>query len=80
MEKGLPETILEDNQVSEDIVAQTLCGVVILGAPGTGKTTFCKALSEFLTQLERKHAIVNLDPANDNMDYKVRLKALFTVR
>jgi len=76
MEKDLSQAYTQE--VSEDIVTQTLCGVVILGAPGTGKTTFCKALSEFLTQLDRKHAIVNLDPANDNMEYKVM--TLFTER
>ena len=52
---------------------QNLCGVIVIGAPGTGKTTFCTALQMFLKQLDRKHAIVNLDPANDNMDYEVRL-------
>ena len=50
---------------------QSFCGVVVMGAPGTGKTTFCRAFQEFLGQLERKHAIVNLDPANENMEYKV---------
>lgn len=49
----------------------TLCGVVVIGAPGTGKTTFTNALQQFVGQLDRKHAIVNLDPANENMEYKV---------
>lgn len=56
---------------------QSLCGVVVIGAPGTGKTTFCKAMQDFLGQLERKHAIVNLDPANDNMEYKVTFISYF---
>lgn len=47
----------------------------MIGAPGTGKTTFCNALQQFFGQLERKHAIVNLDPANENMEYKVRAAA-----
>jgi GTPase SAR1 family protein len=42
-----------------------------LGAPGTGKTTFCFALQQFLEQLKRTHALINLDPANENMEYKV---------
>ncbi|CDW81105.1 UNKNOWN [Stylonychia lemnae] len=45
-------------------------GVLVIGAPGTGKTTFCNALQQLFTQLERKHEIINLDPANDNMDYQ----------
>lgn len=71
MEKDLHDFYPGVGEVSEDIIAQSLCGVIVLGAPGTGKTTFCKALSDFFTQLDRKHAIVNLDPANDNMEYKV---------
>jgi GTPase SAR1 family protein len=43
---------------------------MLLGAPGTGKTTYIGALSEFLTNLDRPHCIVNLDPANENMSYK----------
>jgi GTPase SAR1 family protein len=45
--------------------------VVVIGAPGTGKTTFTNALQQFVGQLDRKHAIVNLDPANENIEYKV---------
>lgn len=61
-------------------VYETLCGVILIGAPGTGKTTLCTSLNQFLTQLDRKHAIVNLDPANDNMEYKVKdIKNYFVV-
>jgi predicted PilT family ATPase len=34
-------------QVSDELIMQSLCGVVVVGAPGTGKTTFCRALQEF---------------------------------
>jgi GTPase SAR1 family protein len=45
-------------------------GVLLLGAPGTGKTTFSKALHDFFdTNLERVHCMVNLDPANDNLAF-----------
>ena len=45
-------------------------GVLLLGAPGTGKTTFSKALHDFFdTNMERVHCMVNLDPANDNLTF-----------
>jgi len=44
--------------------------VLLLGAPGVGKTTYISALSEFLTNLDRNHCIVNLDPANENASYE----------
>ena len=48
----------------------TKFGVLLIGAPGTGKTTFCKAMHEFLTlHYERKHCLVNLDPASENISY-----------
>ena len=64
----------EDEEEEEDY--ETLCGVVVIGAPGTGKTTFTNALQQFVGQLDRKHAIVNLDPANENMEYKVSVKTI----
>lgn len=47
-------------------------GVIVIGAPGTGKTTFCNGLQQLLKQVERDHVIVNLDPANEHMEYEVR--------
>ena len=59
-----------ENTVTEDQIG-TRFGVILLGAPGTGKTTFCNALQEFLSEVvERPHCIINLDPANDNMKYQ----------
>jgi len=43
-------------------------GQIILGPPGSGKTTYCKALSKVLPELTTNHrpvCWVNLDPAND---------------
>jgi len=46
-------------------------GVIMLGAPGTGKSTFCNALQDFYVNvLERPHCIINLDPANEHMQYQ----------
>ena len=56
-----------EDMVPED---ETKFGVLLLGAPGTGKSTFCKAMHEFLDlHYSRKHCLVNLDPANENMTY-----------
>ena len=47
----------------------TTFGQVVLGPPGSGKSTYCAAIKNFLTGIGRKVAIVNLDPANDNMPF-----------
>ncbi|CEI87336.1 Putative Yor262w protein [Rhizopus microsporus] len=44
-------------------------GQVIVGPPGSGKTTYCWGAYQYLTAIGRKVAIVNLDPANDNIPY-----------
>jgi len=45
-------------------------GVLLLGAPGAGKTTFSKALHTFFQEhLNRTHCMVNLDPANENLEF-----------
>lgn len=41
----------------------------VCGTPGSGKSTFCKSVSELLKMLGRKVKIVNLDPANDFIPY-----------
>jgi len=48
---------------------KTRFGQVVIGPPGSGKTTYVGAMSELLRSLGRKVAIVNLDPANENMNY-----------
>ena len=62
-----------EDQDEDGLEMSGLCGVIVIGAPGTGKTTFCNGMQQFLQQLDRKHALVNLDPANENMEYKVIL-------
>ncbi|XP_041463558.1 GPN-loop GTPase 2-like [Lytechinus variegatus] len=44
---------------------------VVIGPPGSGKTTYSKGMKEFLSQTGRKVTIVNLDPANDFLPYDV---------
>ncbi|KAJ2494823.1 GPN-loop GTPase 2, partial [Coemansia sp. RSA 2049] len=44
-------------------------GQIAIGPPGSGKTTYCAGMHQFLNALGRKTIIVNLDPANDNIPY-----------
>ncbi|XP_063995070.1 GPN-loop GTPase 2 [Diachasmimorpha longicaudata] len=45
-------------------------GQLVIGPPGSGKTTYCNAMCNFLGTIGRKVAVVNMDPANENMEYK----------
>ncbi|CAI9719593.1 Hypothetical predicted protein [Octopus vulgaris] len=42
---------------------------LVIGPPGSGKTTYCRGMSEFMRNLGRKVSIINLDPANDYIPY-----------
>ncbi|TPX62890.1 hypothetical protein PhCBS80983_g00163 [Powellomyces hirtus] len=44
-------------------------GQIIVGPPGSGKTTYCHGMKQFYTATNRPVAIINLDPANDGMPY-----------
>lgn len=48
----------------------TIFGQVVVGPPGSGKSTYCKFICENLRQVGRNAKIVNLDPANDCLPYK----------
>lgn len=45
-------------------------GQLVLGAAGSGKTTYCHGLQLFLELVGRDTALVNLDPANEDMPYR----------
>ncbi|OII73879.1 XPA1 binding GTPase [Cryptosporidium ubiquitum] len=47
----------------------TLFGQVLIGPPGSGKTTFVYGMHQMCTALNRPNIIVNLDPANENIPY-----------
>ncbi|EJF56546.1 cytoplasmic protein [Dichomitus squalens LYAD-421 SS1] len=44
-------------------------GEVVCGSPGSGKSTYCYGKHQLFTALSRPIAIVNLDPANENIPY-----------
>ena len=56
-------------------------GQVIIGPPGSGKSTYCAGMSEFLRVMGRKVAVINLDPANETLPYKcdVNISSLITL-
>lgn len=45
---------------SEARVATARFGQLIIGPPGSGKTTYCDHMAKLLTEIGRKVAIVNL--------------------
>lgn len=40
---------------------------------GSGKTTYCHKMMEFYKDIDRPVAVVNLDPANEQMSYKASI-------
>jgi len=59
-------------------------GQVVVGPPGSGKSTYCAGLEQLLNALGRPCSVINLDPANDSptaLPYRpaVNLTELVTV-
>ena len=48
-------------------------GQLIVGAPGSGKSTYCDGMHQFMSAIGRKCSVVNLDPANDHTSYPCAL-------
>lgn len=44
-------------------------GQIVIGPPGSGKSTYCYGMYQFLSAIGRKLCVVNLDPANDRLPY-----------
>ncbi|CAD7005467.1 unnamed protein product [Ceratitis capitata] len=44
-------------------------GQLVIGPPGSGKTTYCHNAYNFYKELGRDIGVINLDPANENMEY-----------
>lgn len=45
-------------------------GQLIIGPPGSGKSTYCSGMNQFLSAIGRKPSIINLDPANNRLPYQ----------
>eukprot|EP01038_Epipyxis_sp_PR26KG_P011638 gene11638-15588_t len=48
-----------------------LFGQIVVGPPGSGKTTYCQGINMFMKELGRQSALINLDFANDCVPYTV---------
>jgi GPN-loop GTPase len=61
---------------------KTIFGQVVVGPPGSGKTTYCHAMADLLRAQKRPVCLVNLDPANDVLPYpaNIDISALITVQ
>lgn len=59
----------DDATKSTPTQGQPTC-IIVLGMAGSGKTTFVKKLSEYLTSKQSLPYVVNLDPAVHEMPYK----------
>jgi GPN-loop GTPase len=46
---------------------------LVIGPPGSGKSTYCNGMHQFLSAIGRKSSVVNLDPANDATSYPCAL-------
>lgn len=46
---------------------------LVIGPPGSGKSTYCDGMHQMLNALNRKTHVVNLDPANDHTSYESAL-------
>ena len=56
-------------------------GQLVIGPPGSGKTTYCNGLQHYFSLINRPCAVVNLDPANGAPPYEcaVSVDELITV-
>ena len=53
---------------------------LVLGPPGSGKSTYCAGMRDFLSSIGRAVSVVNLDPANESLPYKEDINITDLVR
>ncbi|KAI9809209.1 MAG: hypothetical protein M1825_002500 [Sarcosagium campestre] len=46
---------------------------LVIGPPGSGKSTYCNGMEQFMSAIKRKCSVVNLDPANEQTSYPCAL-------
>ena len=57
------------------------CCQIVMGPAGSGKSTYCRMIKQYLTDQHRRCFIVNLDPAVDYMAYEpdIDIRELITI-
>ncbi|CCG80627.1 putative ATP binding protein [Taphrina deformans PYCC 5710] len=55
-------------------------GQIVVGPPGSGKSTYCSGAHQFLGAIGRKVSIVNLDPANESYTYPCALDVMDLIK
>jgi GTPase SAR1 family protein len=63
---------MRDDLVTFFVVTLTVempFGEIVIGSPGSGKSTYAYGKHQLFTALKRPISIVNLDPANDALPY-----------
>ena len=53
---------------------------LVMGPPGSGKSTYCNGMNQFLSSIGRTVAVVNLDPANDMLPYQCGINITELIR
>lgn len=46
------------------MISKNIIGQIVIGIPGSGKTTYCFMMSKFLLDLGKHSIVINLDPGN----------------
>lgn len=70
--------LAQNNRVHQQQIRDPLYGQLVIGPPGSGKTTYCHKINEFYKELERNVGVVNLDPANEQMSYNAQIDIVST--
>ena len=66
---GVSRDILVYHAQSRDMPFAQL----VIGPPGSGKTTYCHGMQQFMRAIGRPCVLVNLDPANDGLPYQAHV-------
>ncbi|KAL6944907.1 GPN-loop GTPase 2 [Hanseniaspora vineae] len=48
-------------------------GQIVIGPPGSGKSTYCFGCQQFFNAIGRNCNVINMDPANDSLQYECAL-------
>ena len=59
-----------EHDLANSTHAHMAFGQIVVGPPGSGKSTCCKGLQHYFSLIGRPVAVINLDPANDRLPYE----------